>query len=138
METPAYFAEMAELFSLVPDRRSKLEHLIEIGEDLEYPTQRMTDENLVPGCVSKVWIAGDLKDDRMYYQGFADALIVRGFVQILVRGLSGHTPEEIVEEAPAHVRAFLDQTGLDVSLIESRANTFGNVFERMKRIAEVA
>lgn len=136
MDEPAIFAETAELFALVPDRRARLEHLAELGERLEFPKEDRITENLVPGCVSIAYVTADLKDGKMVYRGWADALIVRGFMVLLTEGLSGLTPREVVDEAPAIVERFLDRTGLNASLVESRANTFANVFAKMRALAE--
>jgi cysteine desulfuration protein SufE len=81
--------------------------------------------------VSQVYITANLADGKVLYQGNSDAQLVKGLVGLLVEGLSGLTPAEIVTITPY----FLQDTGLNVSLRFSRANGFYNIFQRMKKKA---
>lgn len=136
MEMPRVFAETIEAFELMPDRRSKLEHLIEIGEELERDGSIETDEHAVPGCVSKVFLTGSCEGGVMHYHGWADALIVRGFLKLLIDAFEGATPREMIDEAPEVMDGFVKRSGIDVSMIESRANTFATLFAKMRSTAE--
>jgi cysteine desulfuration protein SufE len=81
--------------------------------------------------VSQVYITANLADGKVLYQGNSDAQLVKGLVGLLVEGLSGLTPAEIVTITPY----FLQDTGLNVSLRFSRAHGFYNIFQRMKKKA---
>jgi len=133
---PGVFSEVIEAFEALEDRRSRLEYLIEIGEELECDETIMTDENRVLGCISKVYVSAEIHDGLVVYRGCADSLIVRGFVKVLCEGLSGLEPSVIVEESSAIIDEFVSRTGIDVSMVESRANTFANLYARMRALAE--
>lgn len=136
MDMPAVFVETIEAFELMPDRRSRLEHLISIGETLERDPSIETEQNRVPGCVSNVFLTGACENDRMRYRGWADALIVRGFVKLLCDAFNGVAPREMVDGSPMIVDEFVQKSGIDVSMIESRANTFATLATKMRSIAE--
>jgi sulfur transfer protein SufE len=135
MEMPLALREVIEAFEAMPDRRSRLEHLIELGGALVFDPTIAVDANRVHGCVSAAYVSGSLVDGRMVYSGWADALIVRGFVKLLIDAFDGWTPDGMVANAGSVVEEFLARTQLDVSMIESRANTFGTLFARMVGIA---
>ncbi|MFT4308354.1 MAG: SufE family protein [Candidatus Woesearchaeota archaeon] len=137
MQMPAVFSELIEAFEALPDRRSRLEYLIEYGEELEYDGSVANEEHKVPGCVSAAYITGSVSDGRMVYRGWADSLIVRGFVRVLCEGLSGHSPREIIEGSRVFVEDLSSRTAVS-SMVESRANTFASLYGRMRRIAEAA
>ena len=91
----------------------------------------VTPENKVEGCVSQVYITADLTDGKVWYQGDSDAQLVKGLVALLIQGLNGLPPEEIIQLTPS----FIEATGLQVSLTPSRANGFYNIFQLMKKKA---
>ena len=127
-----YLDEMAETLELLP-KRDRLKELIALGENL-VPFQAEEEEH-VPGCVSNVVIRTEKNDGKVYYKGYAEALIVRGFVFIHVHALSGLTPEEILQ-AEGKVEEFVTRAEIASSLIPSRANAFGNVYHFMKKKAQ--
>jgi len=131
---PAYLEELAFAFSMLPSKREVLIELIELGKSMqELPVEERTAERKVPGCVSNVYIKTELDaTGKIIFMGSADALIVKGYVALLVQSLSGYTAREIVEEAGVYVDAFLKKTDLNASMIASRANAFGNIFQTMK------
>jgi cysteine desulfuration protein SufE len=90
-----------------------------------------TPENKVNGCVSQVYITANLENGKVWYQGDSDAQLVKGLVALLIEGLNGLTPQEIIEVTPN----FIEDTGLKVSLTPSRANGFYNIFQTMKKKA---
>ncbi len=132
--TQTYLTETAELLTSLPDRRDLLESLIDLGSELEtFPPELETDENYVPGCTSNVWIYTEMQPDgTVKIQGKSEALIVRGFVKILIDALSGLTPEEL-KQTPPLIEQFVAETKISESTLATRANSFGLIYEKMLR-----
>ncbi|MFM1812711.1 MAG: hypothetical protein RLZZ336_1649 [Cyanobacteriota bacterium] len=82
----------------------------------------------VKGCVSQVYVVGQLSDGRLHWQGDSDAAITKGLLALLIKGLEGLTPEQAAAVDPG----FIAQTGLQASLTPSRANGFINIFKMMQ------
>ena len=82
----------------------------------------------VKGCISQVFVKGQLKEGKVFWQGYSDALITKGMLSLLVKGLSNLTPQEIIKIDPN----FIPATGLNSSLTPSRVNGFMNIFIMMK------
>ena len=95
------------------------------------PEEAKIPENKVQGCVSQVFITANLKDGKVWYQGDSDAQLVKGLVALLIQGLNGLSPQEIMQVSPD----FIEETGLKVSLTPSRANGFYNILQLMKKKA---
>ncbi|MGB7416318.1 MAG: SufE family protein, partial [Thermosynechococcaceae cyanobacterium] len=87
--------------------------------------------NKVVGCVSQVYITATLTDGVVHFQGDSDAQITKGLVGLLIEGLNGLPPEQIVQLSPD----FIEQTGLNVSLTPSRSNGFYNIFTTLQQLA---
>lgn len=114
------------------DPKQKYEQLLAYAKKLEpMPEEAKTPENKVQGCVSQVYITADIQDGKIWYKGDSDAQLVKGLVALLVEGLNGLTPGEILQVTPD----FIEDTGLKVSLTPSRANGFYNIFQLMKKKA---
>lgn len=96
------------------------------------PAELQTEARKVKGCVSQVFIASDLIDGRLRWQGDSDALITKGLLALLIKGLTGLTPAEVVAVDPGVIAA----TGLQASLTPSRANGFLNILRTMQAQAE--
>jgi cysteine desulfuration protein SufE len=96
-----------------------------------FPESQRTEENLVRGCASRVWLATELRDGKVYIQGDADAQLVKGLVAILVEGLSGLAPEEILGVSLNFVR----EMGLNFSLSPSRSNGLVSMFALLQQRA---
>jgi cysteine desulfuration protein SufE len=122
--------EIIDEFSLFgEDWEMKYEHLIDIGKSLPLiDAQYKTDDRLIKGCQSKVWLHSELKDGRLYFRGDSDAIITKGMVGLMVRVLSGHTPAEIMSAK----LAFIDQIGLKDHLSPTRANGLLSMIKQMK------
>ena len=89
--------EIIEEFTSFDDWMDRYSLLIDYGNGLEpFPEEDKTQENLIDGCQSKVWFTAQLQDGRVIYHGDSDAILVKGIVALLIRVLSGHTPEEII------------------------------------------
>jgi cysteine desulfuration protein SufE len=117
-----------EEFKALPEEKYEL--LVEYGKKLPpYPEEFKTNEHLVPGCISVVYIASEIRDGRVHFKGYADSLLVKGLVAILVLGLEDmHVKDFLDMDA-----SFLLQFGLNDSLTPSRANASLNIFKLMQR-----
>ena len=129
---PPNLARIVEKFKKRSDPKKRYEQLLWYAKKLEaMPEDGKIEENKVQGCVSQVYITADLEDGKIWYQGDSDAQLVKGLVALLIEGLNGLTPNEIIEVTPD----FIEETGLNVSLTPSRANGFYNIFQMMKKKA---
>ena len=123
-------ADVIDEFALFDDWMDKYEHLIELGKDVPAidPT-RKTDDHLIKGCQSKVWLAADPQDDgTVQFTGDSDAIITKGLVGLMVRVLSGADAKAIAE-ADLH---FLDAIGLHQHLSPTRSNGLASMVKQMK------
>lgn len=126
-ETEKEIIEEFELFG--EDWEGKYEHLIELGKSLPMIKEELkTDERLIKGCQSRVWLNSELKDGKVFYTADSDAIITKGMVALVVRVLSGHTPKEIQEAR----LDFVDKIGLKEHLSPTRANGLVNMIKQMK------
>jgi cysteine desulfuration protein SufE len=129
---PASIDKLVDRFQRVSDPKRRYEQLLWFAKKLEaFPETEKTPENKVPGCVSQVYVIANLEDGKVHYQGDSDAQITKGLVALLIQGLNGLTPTEIVGLSPD----FIKDTQLDVSLTPSRANGFYNIFKTMQKKA---
>ena len=111
--------EIIEEFNDFDDWMDRYQMLIDLGIDLApLDDKYKTDDNLIDGCQSRVWVQCDLVDGRMQLRAESDALIVKGIVALLLRVLSGKTPQEIID-ADLY---FIDRIGLREHLSPTRAN----------------
>ena len=111
--------EVIEEFSDFDDWMDKYQLLIDLGNELApLSPEYKTDQNLIDGCQSRVWLQADLVDGKVVFQAESDALIVKGIIALLVKVLSGHTPDEILN-ADLH---FIDEIGLREHLSPTRSN----------------
>ena len=96
--------EIIEEFSSFDDWMDRYSLLIEYGNGLEaFPEADKNDKNLIDGCQSKVWFTAAMQDGKVVYQGDSDAILVKGIVALLIRVLSGQTPEDIIHTVTAHL-----------------------------------
>ena len=124
--------EIIEEFSDFEDWMDKYQMLIDLGGDLEPLDEKYkTESNLIDGCQSRVWLQADLKEGLVHFQAESDALIVRGLVALLVRVLSDHTPQEILD-ADLY---FIPQIGLSEHLSPTRSNGLLAMLKQMKLYA---
>ena len=114
--------------------KRKYELLITLAQRLKpFPEAEKNPENKVAGCASQVFVVADLEDGKVQFQGDSDSQLVKGLVALLVEGLSGLSPQEVVALSPEFIQA----TGLDVSLTPSRANGFYNILAKMKQKSQM-
>ena len=125
--------DIVEEFALLADdREATLFYLMELGDKLPpLPEEYKTDENLIKGCQSKVWLHAEMRDGKVYYQADSNTDITRGLISLLVRVLSGHTPDEILD-------ADLDciqRIGMHQLIGSQRSNGLNAMIKQMKLYA---
>ena len=124
--------EIIEEFSGFDDWMDKYQLLIDMGSGQEpLPEEYKTEQNLIDGCQSRVWLQADYREGRVVFSAESDALIVKGIVDLLVRVLSGHTPQEILD-ADLY---FIDRIGLKEHLSPTRSNGLVAMLKQMKMYA---
>ncbi len=120
--------EIIEEFSVFDEWMDKYTYLIELGNDLEgFDEKNRVEQNLIEGCQSKVWLNAELIDGKIYYTGDSDAIITKGIVALLIRTLSGHTPDEILNNE----LFFIDKVGLKEHLSPTRSNGLVAMIKQM-------
>lgn len=124
--------EVIAEFSDFDDWMDKYQLLIDLGSEQQaLPEEYKTDQNLIDGCQSRVWLQADLVDGKVVFQAESDALIVKGLVALLVKVLSGHTPDEILD-ADLY---FIEKIGLKEHLSPTRSNGLLAMLKQMKMYA---
>lgn len=124
--------EIIEEFSMLSDWMDRYSLLIELGNDLtDFEEEHRSNQNLIEGCQSKVWLYAWEKDGLIYFMADSDAIIVKGIVALLIRVLNGRTPDEILE-APL---AFVDAIGLKEHLSPTRSNGLVAMIKQMRMYA---
>ncbi len=121
--------EIVEEFSAFDDWMDKYSYLIEIGNDLEgFEEENRLDNNLIEGCQSRVWLHADMEDGKINFTADSDAIIVKGIVALLIRALSGRTPEEILDND----LNFVEKIGLKEHLSPTRSNGLVAMIKQMR------
>ena len=121
--------QIIEEFGLFDDWTDKYEYIIEMGKKLPVlDVNFKLDENKIKGCQSNVWLHSQLKDDKVYFEADSDAVIVKGLISMLVRVLSGHSPNEIF----ATDLYFIDKIGMTQHLAKTRSNGLLSMVKKMK------
>ena len=111
--------EVIAMFEDFTDWMDKYQMLIDLGNDLDVLDDRYkTEQNLIDGCQSRVWLQADYVDGKVEFQADSDAIIVKGIISMLVRVLNGRTPQEILD-ADLY---FIDRIGLHEHLSPTRSN----------------
>ena len=124
--------EIIEEFSEFDDWMDKYQLLIDLGSDQEPLDEKYkTESNLIDGCQSRVWLVADYADGLLHFKAESDALIVKGIVTLLIRVLSGHTPQEILD-ADLY---FIDRIGLREHLSPTRSNGLLAMVKQMRMYA---
>jgi len=121
--------EIVEDFAMFDQWDDKYQYIIDLGKTLApMNAEWKTDERLIKGCQSRVWLYTELKDGKVIYHADSDAIITKGIVALMVRVLSEHTPKEIVD-APLN---FIEKIGLKEHLSPTRANGLLSMVKQMK------
>ena len=124
--------QVIEDFSLYDEWLDKYEYLIELGKTLDaYPESKKTDDRLIKGCQSRVWLDAAMKDGKLVFSADSDAIITRGIISLLISIYSGHRPDEILASDFSIVRTI----GLQDNLSPTRANGLASMIETIREIA---
>lgn len=124
--------ELIEDFAFFTDWMEKYEYIIQLGKEVPLiDEQYKTDDYIIKGCQSKVWLFPEINDGKVYFTADSDAIITKGLVSLMVKVLSGHTPKEIVDTE----LYFVDQIGLKEHLSPTRANGLLSMIKQMKLYA---
>ena len=121
--------EIIEEFSGFDDWMDKYQMLIDLGNEQEpLDNKYKTEQNLIDGCQSRVWLQADYEDGVIKFTAESDALIVKGIIALLIRALSGHTPQEILDTE----LYFIDEIGLKDHLSTTRSNGLLAMIKQMR------
>lgn len=124
--------EIINEFSVYEDWMDKYSYLIELGNELkDLDPKEKTDQNLIKGCQSRVWLVAEMEDGVINFRGESDAVIVKGLVALLLRVVSGRTPKELLENE-LH---FIDDLGLKQHLSPTRSNGLIAMIKQIKLYA---
>jgi len=111
--------EIVDEFAFLEDWEQKYEYIIDLGKELRpLPEDKKTEQNLIKGCQSKVWIDADFRDGKLFFNADSDGILPKGIVSLLVSIYSGHSTEEILDSD----FSFIEEIGLQEFLSPSRAN----------------
>ena len=125
-------SDVVDEFSMFDEWLDKYEYLIELGKSLtDYPEEKKTDERLIKGCQSRVWLDYKIDGSRIFFNADSDAIITKGIISLLIRIYSGRTPEEILSSDFSVV----DKIGLKENLSPTRANGLVSMIARIREIA---
>lgn len=126
-------AAVIEDFSLYDEWLDKYEYIIELGKNLTgYPEEKKTDDRLIKGCQSRVWLDCTRDGDRLFFTADSDAIITKGIISLLIGVYSGRTAEEISGDD----FSFVEKIGLKENLSPTRANGLVSMIARIKNIAD--
>jgi cysteine desulfuration protein SufE len=124
--------ELIEEFGLFEDWADKYEYLIDLGKKLAPMSDTFkTEENVIKGCQSRVWLYAEKQGDLVVFQADSEAIIVKGMISMLIRVLSNHTPAEIL----ASDLYFIDQIGMSQHLAQTRSNGLVSMVKQMQHYA---
>ncbi|MDA6071913.1 SufE family protein [Flavobacterium sp. AC] len=124
--------EIIEEFSMFDDWMQRYEYIIELGKSLPLIKEEYkTDENLIKGCQSKVWLQGEQKDDKIVFTADSDAILTKGIIAILIRAFSNQKAEDIINADTQ----FIDEIGLKEHLSATRANGLVSMIKNIKMYA---
>jgi len=124
--------EIIEEFALFDSWDDKYEYIIDLGKRLAPLDPKFkTDENRVRGCQSSVWLIAKYENGKLFYEADSDAVIVKGLISMLIRVLSGKTPDEIIEAKLDFIR----EIGMTTHLAQTRSNGLLNMVKQMKHYA---
>ena len=124
--------QIIEDFSLYDEWLDKYEYLIELGKSLTgFPEEKKTDDRLIKGCQSRVWLDAQVSGGLLVFSADSDAIITKGIISLLVSVYSGRTPEEILSDD----FTWLDSIGLRENLSPTRANGLVSMIETIRKKA---
>ncbi|MBR3577825.1 MAG: SufE family protein [Bacteroidales bacterium] len=122
-----------EEFELFDDWMDKYNYIIELGKSLPLiDPQYKDDAHLIPGCQSQVWLHAEMNDGKLFFRADSDAIITKGIINLLIRVLSGHTPQEIL----ASDLGYIDQIGIKEHLSPTRSNGLLSMIQQIRGYAK--
>ena len=123
---------LVEEFEFLGEWMQRYEYMIELGKSLPLiDEQYKTEDNIIKGCQSKVWVHAELKDDKLVFTADSDAIITKGIIAILIRVFSIQKPKDIIESNTE----FIDEIGLKEHLSPTRANGLVSMIKQLKMYA---
>jgi cysteine desulfuration protein SufE len=124
--------DLIDEFSMFDDWMQRYEYMIDLGKSLPLIDEKLkTEDRLIKGCQSKVWLQAELKDDKVIFTADSDAIITKGIIAILIRVFSNQTPEAILNANTD----FIDEIGLKEHLSPTRANGLVSMIKQLKLYA---
>ncbi len=127
--------ELIDEFAIYDDWMEKYEYIIELGKELPLISEnKRTNDRLIEGCQSKVWLDAAEQEGKIYFTADSDAIITKGIIGLLIRVFNGEPAEEI---AKADLK-FIHEIGLQEHLSPTRANGLANMVKRIKMLALTA
>ena len=124
--------EIIEEFAMFDDWLDKYDYLISLSDSLPViAPEHKTDEYIIEGCQSRVWVDARLEDGRIYYSADSDAIIIKGLLALLIRAMGGRTPQEVVDTD----LYFIDAIGLKENLSPTRGNGLVATIKQMRLYA---
>lgn len=124
--------EIIDEFSMFDDWMQRYEYMIDLGKSLPLiDEQYKTDEYIIKGCQSKVWVHADMENEKIQFTADSDAIITKGIIAILIRAFSGQSPQHIIDANTA----FIDEIGLKEHLSPTRANGLVSMIKQIKLYA---
>ena len=127
--------QVVEDFSLYDEWLDKYEYLIELGKSLKpFPESKKTEDKLIKGCQSRVWLDCEVRDGALFFSADSDAIITKGIISLLVGIYSGATPQEIADDD----FAFVEEIGLKENLSPTRAGGLASMIATLKDYADHA
>lgn len=132
METDPVQEEIIEEFSMFDEWMDKYNYLIELSKTLPVIEEKhRTDQYLIQGCQSRVWVDARLEDGKMYFTADSDAIITKGIISLLIRVLDGRSPQQVLDTN----LYFIDRIGLQENLSPTRANGVVAMIKQMRLFA---
>ena len=132
MSIAAQQAEIVSEFALFDDWMQRYEYMIELGKSLPLiAPEYKTDDHIIKGCQSKVWVHAELEDNKIVFTADSDAIITKGIIAILIRVFSNQHPKDIL----AANTTFIDEIGLKEHLSPTRANGLVSMIKQLKMYA---
>lgn len=124
--------EIIDEFMLFEDWMQRYEYIIDLGKSLPLIDEaHKTEDNLIKGCQSKVWVHADMQEDKLHFTADSEAILTKGIIAILIRVFSGQPPQVIIDAGTD----FIDQIGLKEHLSATRANGLVSMIKQMKLYA---
>lgn len=124
---------VVEEFSMFDEWLDKYEYLIELGKNLEvFPVELKTDDRLIKGCQSRVWLDVKAEDGKLFFRADSDAIITKGIISLLIQVYNGRTAAEILGDD----FSFVEEIGLRENLSPTRANGLNSMIETIRKEAE--